>query len=166
MWHDHWYAEPNLLFTCEQPTCRLISQVAFLDVFWSTGTNVSCLCVGCYRIHGQIRTRKCHQTYGWGRHQVMHPWHFSSSYGDSCLARNLKRLTSRWLLFLSFSGLFIYQQPIFNAIRRLGYFGGLKQKVADALNYNIVVQTTENKRKKKHNRLRNLNAWKQRGTVS
>ena len=41
----------------------------------------------------------CHQTYGWGRHHVLHPWHFSSSYGDSCLARNLWRLTSRWLLF-------------------------------------------------------------------
>jgi len=67
--------------------------------------------------------------------------------------------------FLSFSGLFIYQQPIFNAIRRLGYFGGFRQKVADTLNYDIVVQTTENKRRKKHNRLRNLNARKQRGTV-
>jgi hypothetical protein len=41
----------------------------------------------------------CHQTYGWGRHHVLHPWNFSSSYGDSCLARNLRRLTSRWLLF-------------------------------------------------------------------
>lgn len=40
-----------------------------------------------------------HQNYGWGRHNVLHPWHFSSSYGDSCLAKNLRRLTSRWLLF-------------------------------------------------------------------
>ena len=108
-----------------------------------------------------------HQTYGWGRQHVLHPWHFSSSYGDSCLAKNLWRLTSRWLLFfLSFSRLFIYQQPIFNAIRRLGYFGGFRQKAADTLNYNIVVQTTENKRKKKQSRLRNLNIRKQRGTVS
>jgi hypothetical protein len=67
--------------------------------------------------------------------------------------------------FLSFSGLFIYQQPIFNAIRWLGYFGGFRWKVADTLNYNIVVQTTDNKRKKKHNRLRNLNVRKQRSTV-
>jgi hypothetical protein len=67
--------------------------------------------------------------------------------------------------FLSFSGLFIYQQPIFNAIRRLGYFEGFKQKAADTLYYNIVVQTTDNKRKNKHNRLRNLNVRKQRSTV-
>jgi len=99
-----------------------------------------------------------HKTYGWGRHHVLHPWHFSSSYGDSCLARNMWLLTSRWLLFLSFSGLFIYQQPIFNAIRRLGYFGGFRQKAADTLNYNIVVQTTENKRRKKHKKLKRKEA--------